>query len=59
MFYLRYLRAELLRRRGRTILTLLGLAIARQVAEAHGGSVTAERPDDGGTLVRLSLIGKS
>ena len=27
MFYLRYLRAELLRRRGRTILTLLGLAI--------------------------------
>ena len=27
MFYLRYLRAELFRRRGRTILTLLGLAI--------------------------------
>ena len=27
MFYLRYLRAELLRRRGRTILTLLGLAL--------------------------------
>jgi len=27
VFYLRYLRAELLRRRGRTILTLLGLAI--------------------------------
>ena len=27
MFYLRYLRAELLRRRGRTILTLLGLAV--------------------------------
>ena len=27
MFYLRYLRAELLRRRGRTILTMLGLAV--------------------------------
>lgn len=27
MFYVRYLRAELLRRRGRTILTLLGLAL--------------------------------
>ena len=27
MFYLRYLRAELMRRRGRTILTLLGLAL--------------------------------
>ena len=27
MFYLRYLRSELLRRRGRTILTLLGLAV--------------------------------
>ncbi|MGZ8783611.1 MAG: ABC transporter permease, partial [Gaiellaceae bacterium] len=27
MFYLRYLRAELLRRRGRTVLTLLGLAL--------------------------------
>jgi ABC-type antimicrobial peptide transport system permease subunit len=27
VFYLRYLRAELLRRRGRTILTMLGLAV--------------------------------
>src|SRR5215217_796398 len=27
MFYLRYLRAELLRRKGRTILTLAGLAV--------------------------------
>ena len=34
----------------------LGLAIARQVAEAHGGSVTAERPDGGGTLMRLTLL---
>ena len=37
----------------------LGLAIARQVAEAHGGSVTAERPDSGGTLMRLTLLTKS
>jgi two-component system, OmpR family, sensor histidine kinase MprB len=37
----------------------LGLAIARQVAEAHGGGVTAERPDGGGTLMRLTLLGKS
>ena len=33
----------------------LGLAIVRQVAEAHGGSVTAERPESGGTRMRLSL----
>ena len=37
----------------------LGLAIARQVAEAHGGGVTAERPDGGGTLMRLTLLSKS
>jgi two-component system, OmpR family, sensor histidine kinase MprB len=35
----------------------LGLAIVRQVAEAHGGSVVAERPEDGGTLMRLRLDG--
>jgi two-component system sensor histidine kinase MprB len=35
----------------------LGLAIVRQVAEAHGGTVTAERPDGGGTLMRLRLNG--
>jgi two-component system sensor histidine kinase MprB len=35
----------------------LGLAIVRQVAEAHGGTVTAERPEDGGTLMRLRLDG--
>ena len=35
----------------------LGLAIVRQVAEAHGGTVTAERPVDGGTLMRLRLDG--
>jgi two-component system, OmpR family, sensor histidine kinase MprB len=33
----------------------LGLAIVRQVAEAHGGSVTIERPPDGGTRMRLAL----
>jgi two-component system sensor histidine kinase MprB len=35
----------------------LGLAIVRQVAEAHGGQVVAERPDGGGTLMRLRLDG--
>jgi two-component system sensor histidine kinase MprB len=35
----------------------LGLAIVRQVAEAHGGTVTAERLEDGGTLMRLRLNG--
>jgi two-component system, OmpR family, sensor histidine kinase MprB len=33
----------------------LGLAIVRQVAESHGGEVTAECPNGGGTLVRLRL----
>jgi two-component system sensor histidine kinase MprB len=33
----------------------LGLAIVRQVAEAHGGTVTAEAPRDGGALLRLRL----
>jgi two-component system sensor histidine kinase MprB len=33
----------------------LGLAIVRQVAEAHGGTVTAEAADGGGTRVRLTL----
>ena len=37
----------------------LGLAIVRQVAEAHGGTVTAEPAEDGGTVMRLSLDGKS
>ena len=35
----------------------LGLAIVREVAEAHGGSVEAENAQDGGALVRLSLNG--
>ena len=33
----------------------LGLAIVRRVAELHGGSVTAEAAEGGGTLVRLQL----
>jgi two-component system, OmpR family, sensor histidine kinase MprB len=33
----------------------LGLAIVRQVASEHGGSVTAEAPPGGGTLMRLRL----
>jgi two-component system sensor histidine kinase MprB len=36
----------------------LGLAIVKQVAEAHGGNVVAERPDGGGTLMRLRLNGR-
>jgi len=37
----------------------LGLAIVRQVAEAHGGTVVADHADGGGTLMRLTLHGKS
>jgi two-component system sensor histidine kinase MprB len=33
----------------------LGLSIVRQVAESHGGTVTAELPAGGGTLMRLKL----
>ncbi|MDO8209468.1 HAMP domain-containing sensor histidine kinase [Conexibacter sp. CPCC 206217] len=36
----------------------LGLAIVRQVAELHGGSVTAEAAPGGGALLRLSLPGE-
>ncbi|MGH3062025.1 MAG: sensor histidine kinase, partial [Gaiellaceae bacterium] len=35
----------------------LGLAIVRRVAEAHGGSVAAERATGGGTRVRLAFPG--
>jgi two-component system sensor histidine kinase MprB len=35
----------------------LGLAIVREVAEAHGGTVAAENAPGGGALVRLSLNG--
>jgi two-component system sensor histidine kinase MprB len=33
----------------------LGLSIVKQVAERHGGGVAAERPEGGGTCVRLTL----
>jgi two-component system sensor histidine kinase MprB len=33
----------------------LGLAIVRQVAETHGGTVTAEAAEGGGALLRLRL----
>lgn len=35
----------------------LGLSIVRQVAEAHGGSVSAEPAGGGGALLRLRLAG--
>ena len=35
----------------------LGLALVREVAEAHGGTVVAENARDGGAVVRLSLNG--
>ena len=35
----------------------LGLAIVREVAEAHGGTVAAENARDGGAIVRLSVNG--
>ncbi len=34
----------------------LGLAIVRQVAESHGGSVSAENAEGGGTLIRFELL---
>ncbi|HEU0304727.1 MAG TPA: HAMP domain-containing sensor histidine kinase [Gaiellaceae bacterium] len=34
----------------------LGLAIVRQVAESHGGSVSARQAEGGGTVVTLQLI---
>ena len=33
----------------------LGLAIVRQVAESHGGEVSAERAEGGGTRMKLKL----
>jgi signal transduction histidine kinase len=35
----------------------LGLAVVRQVAESHGGTVRAEPAPGGGTLIRLRLTG--
>ena len=35
----------------------LGLAIVREVAEVHGGTVTAQNAEDGGAVLRISLDG--
>ena len=37
----------------------LGLAIVQQVAEAHGGTITAEQAPGGGTLMRLQLAARN
>ena len=33
----------------------VGLYLAKNLVEAHGGSITAERPPDGGTRIRFSI----
>jgi len=33
----------------------LGLAIVQQVADRHGGTITAENPEGGGALMRMRL----
>ena len=35
--------------------TGLGLSTARRLVELHGGSMSAECPPDGGTIVTMSL----
>jgi two-component system, OmpR family, sensor histidine kinase MprB len=37
----------------------LGLSIVQKVAEAHGGTVTAERAADGGTVMRLRVASRN
>jgi two-component system sensor histidine kinase MprB len=37
----------------------LGLAIVKQVADSHGGAVVVERPEGGGTVMRLRLNGSA
>ena len=57
MFYLRYLRAELLRRRGRTILTLLGLAVGVGLVIAISGLSKGLDEAQSATLDPLAGIG--
>ena len=57
MFYLRYLRAELVRRRGRTILTLLGLAVGVGLVIAIASLSKGLDDAQGATLDPLSAIG--
>ena len=57
MFYLRYLRAELLRRRGRTILTLLGLAVGVGLVIAISSLSKGLDEAQGATLDPLAGIG--
>ena len=33
----------------------LGLALCRRIVEAHGGTIVAELPDEGGLAVRFTL----
>jgi two-component system sensor histidine kinase MprB len=37
----------------------LGLSIVQKVAEAHGGTITAERAADGGTVMRLRVASQN
>jgi ABC-type antimicrobial peptide transport system permease subunit len=57
VFYLRYLRAELLRRRGRTILTLLGLAVGVGLVIAIAGLSKGLDEAQSATLDPLAGIG--
>jgi hypothetical protein len=57
VFYLRYLRAELLRRRGRTILTLLGLAVGVGLVIAISSLSKGLDEAQGATLDPLAGIG--
>ena len=57
MFYFRYLRAELLRRRGRTILTLLGLAVGVGLVIAISSLSKGLDEAQGATLDPLAGIG--
>jgi hypothetical protein len=57
VFYLRYLRAELVRRRGRTILTLLGLAVGVGLVIAIAGLSKGLDEAQSATLDPLAGIG--